>query len=170
MSAVVSDAVAPAFATPADPPMNLLDLFAWMETSMPGSPYLRESTYAFSGLLAAHVVSMCLFLGLIVMMDIRLAGIGHLRTPPNEIQKRLFAWQMLGFVLVVITGFLLFYSKPVTYYGKGFFWTKMALMLLAGLNAAFIHVVTRRDGGRGWTVVWRSSPASCPSCCGRAYG
>ena len=129
--------------------MSLLDLFAWME-NLPGSPSLRQSTYAFSGLLTAHVASMCLFLGLVVMMDIRLAGIGHMRTPPDEIQQRLFPWQMLGFALVVVTGLLLFYSKPLTYYGKGFFWTKMALMLLAGVNAVLIHVVTRRAGGPGW--------------------
>lgn len=124
--------------------------FEWMERSLPGGPFLRESTYGFSILLTAHVVAMGLFFGLILMMDLRLAGIGHLRTPPEEMQSHLFPWQMLGFALVVITGFLLFYSKPLTYYGKGFFWTKMMLMVLAGLNAGYIHLVTHRAGGTGW--------------------
>jgi hypothetical protein len=129
--------------------MPLLQAFRWMEANLPGGVYLRESTYGFSILLTVHVVSMCLFLGLIVMMDLRLVGIGNLRTPPAEIQKRLFPWQILGFVIVVISGILLFYSKPLYYYGKGFFWMKMVLMGLAGANAGVIHLITHRSEG-GW--------------------
>jgi len=127
----------------------LLQAFRWMEANLPGGVYLRESTYGFSILLTVHVVSMCLFLGLIIMMDLRLVGIGNLRTPPAEIQKRLFPWQILGFVVVAISGILLFYSKPLYYYGKGFFWTKMVLMALAGANAGLIHLITHRSKG-GW--------------------
>jgi hypothetical protein len=129
--------------------MPLLEAFRWMEVNLPGGAYLRESTYGFSILLTVHVVFMCLFLGLIIMMDLRLVGLGNLRTPPAEIQKRLFPWQMLGFAGLVISGVLLFYSKPLYYYGKGFFWMKMVLMGLAGLNAGAIHLITRRGEG-GW--------------------
>lgn len=119
-----------------------------MEVNLPGGAYLRESTYGFSILLTGHVVFMCLFLGLIIMMDLRLAGLGNFGTPPAEIQKRLFPWQIFGFVMVVITGGLIFYSKPVSYYGEGYFWLKMGLMVLAGVNAAVIHRITM--GGAGW--------------------
>jgi hypothetical protein len=129
--------------------MSLLDAFRWLEGNGPGSAYLRESTYGFSILLTVHVVFMCLFLGLIIMMDLRLVGVGNLRTPPDEIQKRLFPWQILGFVVVVVSGVLLFYSKPLYYYGKGFFWTKLVLMGLAGVNAGAIHLITHRARG-GW--------------------
>lgn len=119
-----------------------------MEVNLPGGEYLRESTYGFSVLLTAHVVFMCLFMGLIIMMDLRLAGLGNMLTPPEEIQKRLFPWQIFGFIMVVITGGLIFYSKPVSYYGEGYFWLKLGLIALAGINAGIIHVVTRR--GSGW--------------------
>src|SRR5687767_13254739 len=118
-----------------------------MEVNLPGGAWLRESTYGFSILLTTHVVFMCLFMGLIIMMDLRLVGLGNLRTAPAEIQRRLFPWQILGFVVVLISGVLLFYSKPLYYYGKGFFWTKLILMGLAGVNAAVIHFVTHRGGG-----------------------
>ena len=119
-----------------------------MEVNLPGGAYLRESTYGFSFLLTGHVVFMCLFMGLIIMMDLRLAGLGNRLTPPAEIQQRLFPWQMFGFVMVVITGGLIFYSKPVSYYGEGYFWLKMGLIVLAGINAGAIHLITRR--GEGW--------------------
>jgi hypothetical protein len=127
----------------------LLEYFRWMEANLPGGTFLRESTYGFTVLLTVHVVAMCLFLGLIIMMDLRLVGAGNRRTPPAEIQKRLFPWQMVGFAVIVVSGVLLFYSKPLYYYGKGFFWTKMALMALAGVNAGVIHLVTYRSEA-GW--------------------
>lgn len=134
--------------------MPLLEAFRWLEANGPGGAYLRESTYGFSILLTVHVVSMCLFLGLIIMMDLRLVGLGNRSTPPAEIQKRLFPWQILGFAVVVVSGVLLFYSKPLYYYGKGYFWTKMVLMALAGVNAGVIHYVTHRGGG-----AWESGAA-----------
>ena len=118
-----------------------------MEVNLPGVTYLSESTYGFSFLLTGHVVFMCLFFGLIIMMDLRLAGLGNLGTPSAEIQKRLFPWQIFGFVMVLITGGLIFYSKPVSYYGEGYFWLKMGLMVLAGINAGLIHLITSRGGG-----------------------
>ncbi len=118
-----------------------------MEVNLPGGAYLRESTYGFSFLLTGHVVFMCLFMGLVIMMDLRLAGLGNMLTPPTEIQKRLFGWQLFGFVMVAITGGLIFYSKPVSYYGEGYFWLKMGLIAGAGINAGVIHLVTSRGGG-----------------------
>ena len=130
--------------------MTWPEWFLWAEENWPGSAFLRESVYGFTILLTVHVVGMCMFFGLILMMDVRLCGVGNRSTACEEIQQRLFPWQMIGFAVVVITGFLLFYSKPLTYYGKGFFWVKMGLMLLAGINAGLIHLVTHRAGGGGW--------------------
>jgi hypothetical protein len=132
----------------------LLDLFRWMEVNLPGGPYIRESTYGFSILLTIHVVAMCIFLGLIVMMDLRLVGVANLRTRPSEIQARLFPWQMVGFAIIVFSGVLLVWAQPLRYYGKTFFWWKMGLMLLAGVNAGIIHAITRRS-----EAAWDSVPA-----------
>ncbi len=123
----------------------LLDLFRWMEINLPGSTYLRESTYGFSVLITVHVIALGIFLGLIVMMDLRLVGVANLRSRASEIQARLFPWQMVGFTIIVVSGVLLFWSQPLRYYGKIFFWWKMGLMVLAGLNAAIIHTITHRS-------------------------
>ena len=124
--------------------------FQWLDTNLPGSVFLRESTYGFSTSLTLHVLSMCVFFGLIMMMDLRLVGMGNRSTHPADIQKRLFPWQMFGFAIVTITGVVLWYAKPLVYYGKAFFWVKMVLMVLAGLNAGAIHYITHRAGGGGW--------------------
>jgi hypothetical protein len=118
--------------------------FEWLD-AMPSSIAIRESLYGYPILLTAHVVSMAVFAGLVLMMDLRLVGIAYRRTPVSEIQRRLFPWQMAGMVFSALTGAILFYGQPMRYYGKLFFWMKMALMIGAGLNALWFHRTTYRS-------------------------
>jgi hypothetical protein len=137
--------------------MALLDAFRWMEANLPGGTYLRESTYGFSILLTVHVVAMCIFLGLIVMMDLRLVGLANLQTRASEIQNRLFPWQMVGFAVIVVSGVMLFWAQPLRYFGKTFFWWKMMLMVFAGINAGIIHLITHRADRS--EAAWNSTAA-----------
>ena len=124
--------------------MSLRGAFEWMD-ALPSSIWLRESLYAFPILLTAHVITLAMFAGLVVMMDLRLVGIAHKGTPFSQIQKRLFPWQMVGMVLSFTTGLLLFYSQPMRYFGKVYYWLKLALLVLAGLNALVFHFTTYRS-------------------------
>ena len=126
--------------------------FEWVD-GFPSSVAFRESLYGYPALLTTHVLSMCLFAGLVIMMDLRLVGIGNLRTPVSEVQKRLFPWQMVGFTVNLITGALLFYGQPMRYYGKALYWTKMSLMVLAGINALVFHLTTYRSA-----AAWDTDP------------
>ena len=116
-------------------------LFEWVDT-FPSSTVIREGTYWFPALLTVHVVSMCLFAGLVIMMDLRLFGIGNMRTPFSEVQRRLFPWQMTGITVNAITGFTLVYGQPMRYYGNIFFWMKVMILALAGINAMGFHLST----------------------------
>src|SRR5216684_5621238 len=111
----------------------LKTLFEWVDT-FPSSTVIRESGFWFPFLLTVHVVSMCLFAGLIIMMDLRLFGIGNMRSPFSTIQRRLFPWQMTGITVNAITGFTLVYGQPMRYYGNIFFWMKVMILALAGIN------------------------------------
>jgi hypothetical protein len=126
---------------------SLRALFEWVE-NLPSSTTLREAAYGYPYLLAGHVVGMLFFAGLILMMDLRLAGLAHVNTRVSQIQKRLFPWQMLSLALAVITGSLLFYSQPLRYWGKAFFWMKFLMMGLAGVNAVGFHLTTYRSVAR----------------------
>ena len=121
--------------------MPLRNLFQWV-SEFPTSIAIRESLYVAPYLTVAHVVSMSIFAGLIVMMDLRLLGIGNMRTPFSEVQRRLFPWQMLGMGLSAATGLTLAYSDPMRFYVNIFFWTKMLVMVLAGVNALAFHFIT----------------------------
>ena len=118
--------------------------FEWLD-AFPSSIAIRESVYGYPYLLTAHALTMALFAGLIVMMDLRLVGLAYRRTPLSQVQRQLFPWQMATMVLSALTGALLFYSQPLRYYGKVFFWVKMLLMLGAGINALAFHYGTYKS-------------------------
>lgn len=121
--------------------MGLRPWFEWLD-ALPSSVALRESLYGYAILLTAHVGGMALFAGLICMMDLRLVGAAYRQTPVSQIQKRLFPWQMVGMGIAAVTGVLLFYGQPMRYYGRVFFWVKVFLMILAGVNALYFHLTT----------------------------
>lgn len=121
--------------------MSFRNIFEWLD-SLPSSIALRESLNAYPILLTSHVVSMCLFAGLIAFWDMRLVGIALKRVPVSNIPRRLFPWAIAGFLISTITGLLLFYSQPMRFYGNFYFWFKNALMFLAGVNALAFHLST----------------------------
>ena len=92
--------------------MGPRSVFEWLE-AMPSSLALRESIYAYPVMLTSHVVSMCIIAGLLIMMDLRLTGVGNLKTSVSGIQNRLFPWQMLGLATSALSGGLLFYAQPM---------------------------------------------------------
>ena len=120
----------------------------------PSSIGIRESIYFYPALLTTHVIGMCVFAGLVIMMDMRLLGIGHSRTPLSQIQARLFPWQMVGMTISAVTGLMLVYAQPMRFYPNVFFWIKSVMMVLAGVNAMAFHLGTYRSIAR-WDVAPR---------------
>ena len=100
---------------------------------------LHGSTYMYPLIESVHVLCLCLFLGMAVMLDLRLLGVTMRNTPTSEVVGQLEKWTKLGFVVMVISGLLLFYAIPVRTYQSVFFRTKMIFLVLAGLNVWVFH-------------------------------
>ncbi len=124
--------------------MSLRSLFEWVD-AFPSSIAMRESLYAFPVLLTLHLISLVMFAGLVVMMDLRLLGVAYRGTPFSEVQARLFPWQMVGMVVTSVAGLLLFDSQPMRYFGRVLYWIKITLMVLAIVNALVFHLTTYRS-------------------------
>ncbi len=112
---------------------RLLAFFSRMSDSS-WSVGLHESRYAYDLIESVHVWALCLFFGLAVMFDFRLLGWTMRSVPVSEVSRRLLPWTVAGFVVMVISGSLLFSAIPLRSYQNIFFRTKMILLLLAGLN------------------------------------
>jgi hypothetical protein len=124
--------------------MSLLGFCQWLG-STEGSIALHESIWAYPIIESLHVLTLCVFLGLTVMLDLRLLGVTMVRTPASEVAGRLLPWTIAGFAVMVTTGALLFYAIPVKTYLNIFFRIKVALLVLAGVNAAVFQL-----------TIWRS--------------
>ena len=118
--------------------MSLVDFFARLGDS-DWSTSLHESQYAYSIIESVHVWTLAVFFGSILMVDLRLLGLTMRKVPVSEVASRLLPWTIAGFVVMVITGLLLFSAIPLRTFQNVFFRTKMILLLLAGLNVWFFH-------------------------------
>jgi hypothetical protein len=117
---------------------GLLGFFQWMGDSS-WSTGLHESRYAYDLIESVHVWTLCLFFGLTVMFDLRLLGWIMRTVPVSEVARRLLPWTVAGFVVMVISGTLLFSAIPLRSYQSIFFRFKMLMLLLAGLNVWIFH-------------------------------
>ena len=118
--------------------MSLESFSEWLANT-PGSIALHEAPWGYPLLESAHVWTMCLFLGMIVLLDLRLLGLTMRRVPVSQVAGRLLPWARAGFVVMVITGVLLFYAIPVRTFHSIWFRYKVVALILAGLNAWAFH-------------------------------
>ena len=123
--------------------MSLLRLCEWL-ASTPGSVALHESRYMFLLVLTVHVLTLALFAGTVLMIDLRVLGVTMLRVPASEVVRRLRPWSAAGLVLMVVSGALLFYSAPLVRYHNVFFRFKIAALVFALLNTWIFHVTVFR--------------------------
>ena len=117
---------------------GLLDFFQRMGDSS-WSTGLHESRYAYDLIESVHVWTLCLFFGLTVMFDLRLLGWVMREVPVSEVARRLLPWTILGFVIMVISGVVLFSAIPLRSYQSVFFRAKMLMLALAGVNVLIFH-------------------------------
>jgi Family of unknown function (DUF6644) len=118
--------------------MSLLPFCQWLADT-PGSIALHESLFMYPLVESAHVLTLCLFLGMAVLFDLRLLGLTMTSVPISAIKRRLGPWMVAGFVVMVVTGTLLFYAIPVRSYQSIWFRAKAVALVLAGLNAFVFH-------------------------------
>ena len=118
--------------------MSLLPFCQWLAAT-PLSIALHESVYMYPLVESAHVLTLCVFVGLAVMFDLRLLGVTLTNVPVTQLKQGIGPWMTGGFIVMMFTGALLFSAVPVRSYHSIWFRTKAAALLLAGLNAFVFH-------------------------------
>jgi hypothetical protein len=118
--------------------MSLLDLMRSFADSS-WSIGLHESRYGYPIVESIHVWALCLFFGLAVIFDLRLLGLTMKTVPVSQLARRLMPWTVAGFIIMVISGSLLFSAIPLRSYQNIFFRVKMVMLALAGVNVWIFH-------------------------------
>ena len=123
--------------------MTLLPFCQWLAAT-DWSVALHESVYGYPIVESVHVWALCVFLGLAIMLDLRLVGLVMPDVPVSQVARRLLPWTAAGFVVMIASGLLWFYAIPVRTYQNLFFRIKVVMLVLAGINAWVFHATIWR--------------------------
>ena len=118
--------------------MSLLAFCEWLAAT-DTSTALRESLFMYPLLESTHVLFLLLFVGLAVMLDLRLLGLAFTEMPVSDLVERILPWVRAGFAVMSVTGVLLFYAIPVRTYQSVWFRAKVIMLILAGINIWYFH-------------------------------
>ena len=118
-------------------------IIQWMQNSDIGTG-IRESIWLFPIVEATHVLALAFSVGVLVWFDLRLMGWGMKHQPISQVHKQMMPLAFAGFVVMFITGVLLFWSEAEKCYLSGFFRAKVVFLVLAGLNAGFFELSTKK--------------------------
>lgn len=108
-------------------PQSLAPLFRSMEQVN----VFRGSVYLAQGTNIVHLISMVTFMGALLMVDLRLLGLGLTREPARELARTARPWLVGGFLGLVITGVPAVMTVATQEFANKVFWIKMYVLAAA---------------------------------------
>jgi hypothetical protein len=129
----------------------MMPLFGALISYLEGSALadaVRESDLLFPLIESVHVLAICLVVGSILAVDLRLLGVASRNLSVSRVTRGILPLTWCAFVVAVGPGGLLFVSNATKYLGNGFFIAKMLLIGCAGLNMVIFHVISAKDQPR----------------------
>jgi len=97
----------------------------------PANNPLNTNEWAFPVCEVIHIVGFAMLIGTITIVDLRLLGLGMKRQTAAELVKDTAPWTLLGLVLVLISGPLIFSSDPNLYMHNQSFRFKITMLILS---------------------------------------
>ncbi len=126
--------------------------FAWCDRTAVAVA-IRDATWIFPGIMVVHLIGLALLGGLIILVDLRLLGLGARSQTAGELAAALRGWTIAALLLTVLSGFLLFVSEALRCYENPPFWLKMGFLATAVI---FTFTVRRRVARASTQVTtWR---------------
>jgi len=96
---------------------------------------LNANEWAFPLTECFHITSFALSIGTIMLVDLRLLGLALKRASPAQLVKDTSIWTLVGLIIVIFSGLLIFSSDPLRYtYNSGFQWKMIALVVAILFN------------------------------------
>jgi hypothetical protein len=118
----------------------MLEWLEWLEGTG-FAAIARESLYGFQILVAIHLLGLIFSVGTLLWVDLRMLGVDWSGQPVAVVYRSLSRWFLAGFAIMLLSGSALFAGFATSAYENTYFRIKLAVMLLAGLNAAAFHVL-----------------------------
>ena len=117
------------------------DILTWFANA-PVGPWIGSIPWVFPALEGIHFIAVCALFGSLLLVDLRLLGVLRGAAPAQTFG---FLWiTMVSFGILLLSGLGFFFTSPFNYWGNWAFVTKMALVVLAGVNAAVFTLLEHR--------------------------
>ena len=112
------------------------EVSTWLE-----STWISKTLFGMSWLWptceSLHFLGLCVLIGGAGLLDLRLMG--GLRGVALRDVKAFMPWALGGFLINLVTGLLFLVMQPHLYVSSAIWWSKVAFLGVAGLNAAFFE-------------------------------
>lgn len=118
----------------------LLPFFQWIER-FEFSTVVDSSGYFTAAVNVMHLLALTLFVGALLVVDLRLLGRGMRQQPLAAVARDAQPWLIAGFLAMLATGIPQILATPIKQYYSPHFWFKMEVILVALL---FTFTVRRR--------------------------
>ena len=109
--------------------MSAQPFFEWMG-GLRFSAFFLESVWPTPIVQCIHLVSVAVFVGALLLVDLRLLGQGLKETPLPQVARAAEPWLLGSFAVLVLTGIPQMSSTALKQYYSPFFWWKMEMLLL----------------------------------------
>lgn len=126
----------------------LLPFFEWCETLWLGQAVVGSS-WLFPVIESVHLLGLALLGGSILLVDLRLLGLGLKERAVAELALDARPWMLTGLAILIGTGIPLFLSEPIKLYYSTAFWIKITTLPIAIAFALTVRTrVTLSDAVR----------------------
>jgi hypothetical protein len=105
---------------------------------LPLAVAIRESVWAFPLIEIVHIAAFAAMIGSVLMVELRVFGLRR-ALPLDELGKLGAAIGVIAFVVIVVSGSLLFLSDAAGYVGNRAFVVKLGLIAVAAVNMLVFH-------------------------------
>jgi len=138
--------------------MSLLEFFEWCETTSVAT-VIKNSSWAFAVIESVHLLSLALIGGAILILNLRLLGLGLRRHPVQELARDIRPWFTGSLIVMLFTGVALFLSEALKCYYSPAFWLKMVSLLLAVIFTVTIYRRIVMEEGTSYGPRWQKAAA-----------
>jgi hypothetical protein len=127
--------------------------FEWHTTSWVGNT-ISDSIWLFPAVETVHILAMAIMFGALLVLDLRLLGIGMTKQSLPMLAKTLMPFVNWGLIIMLISGYGMFASGALKYYSNDGFKFKMACLaaVIVFQYTIYRSLLKQEDGQRSSVI------------------
>jgi hypothetical protein len=139
--------------------MSIAGLFQWLGHRSMGLT-IRRSTWGAAIVEMIHLLAFAALGSLVLIVDLRLLGIGLQRQPPSRLEKKLAPIFLGSLAVILVSDVLILSTEPMKCYHSSAFRARRLLLLVALLFHFTLHSKAVKSTPHRIQAIWTRSAAA----------